>query len=158
LHIVRGGGRGKTETTEESAGCGGCVYSYPAIVNGTIEGDDLDETTVRGQFDVAQGDANGLVFPYSMDLESGATDSDQYNDSIPKLTMNGQMFQAGVIEIGNGSFAYSPSAEFVTSDSGADSDAAPTDVDAAAQPSNGAKVTTPAFELHRIGDAACPAN
>ena len=154
LHVVRGDGRGTTETTEEPTGCGGCIYTYSAFVDGTADGDDLSSTDVHGEFDLASGDANGLGFPYSVRLLSKATQPGQYNETTPTFVLSGEMKQAGVIEVS--SMTYSQGAGIVNGDGGADSDAAPSDADAAAQGNGGAQITTPAFELHRVGDATCP--
>ena len=167
LHVVRGGGRGTTETTEEPTGCGGCDYSYSAFVSGTVEGDDLAETPVKGEFDLASGDANGLGLPYQFDAISDTRVEAQYG-TTPAVALNGHMDQQGVIEIER--FAYPPlaagsnDAGLGSSDAGsandasADSGAAPSDVDAAAQATGSQQINEPAFELHRIGDASCPSN
>lgn len=152
LHVVRGDGRGTTETTEEPTGCGGCIYTYSAFVNGTIEGDDLASSAVHGEFDLSQGDANGLGFPYSVRISSDATRTGQYDEAWPRVGLNGEMKQAGVIELDDLEY---PSMGVVSNDD-AGSDAAPlSDTDAGGQGSS-RQVTTPAFELHRIGEATCP--
>ena len=158
LHVVRGGGRGTTETTEEPTGCGGCIYTYAAFVNGNIEGDDLEQTTIHGEFDLSSGDASGLGLPYTVFVQSGDRRLGQSNANPPVLHANGNMKQTGVIDLEG--LTYSPiegaSGSDAGSDASADAATVPSDVDAAVV--TGQPITTPAFELHRIGEASCPSN
>lgn len=158
LHVVRGGGRGTTETTEEPTGCGGCIYTYAAFVNGNIEGDDLAQTPIHGEFDLSSGDANGPGLPYTVFVQSGDRRLGQSNANPPVLRANGSMKQTGVIDLDGLTYSPIEGASAVDAGGDASSDAAvgPSDVDAAV--ATGQPITTPAFELHRIGEASCPSN
>ena len=115
LHRVKGNEQGKTETTEEPTGCGGCDYDYSLYVAGSIQGTDLASTGIIGQFGLAGGDKNGPAFPYrivgstvdgtTLRYEGVMESADSFtltSLSYPATASSG--FDAGPIDSGSASF------------------------------------------------------